>query len=182
MDEKYLQSLHSQLGGEGVFGKYEDFKNLIIRDPQYAKNFYNNFGRDVLGEENDFYSLVKKKDTGVSPSAPLAEGGSSESQPMVSPGQPVPSVTKVNNPSTYNKNIEFRDWQAHQELTRSLLKSAQKNDSAGIRNAQLQLERLRASNPNIASDPSLNEDLKIANKAIKAAPDKPTVSQLLRLY
>lgn len=152
MDEKYIQALHSQLGGESVFGNYEDFKDLITSDPQYAKNFYNNFGQDVLGAEQDFYSLVKKKDIGVSTSKATS------------------SVSSPRNPSAYNKGIESRDWQTHQALTRSLQEAAQKNDAVGIKNAQSQLEQLRASNPAIASDPLLNEDLQTANKFIKAAP------------
>lgn len=82
------------------------------------------------------------------------------------------------NPSTYNKGIESRDWQAHQALTRSLQESAQKNDAVGIKNAQAQLEQLRASNPNIASDPLLNEDLQTANKFIKAAPAQPATKPI----
>jgi hypothetical protein len=62
MNEKYINDLYSQLGGEEVFGKYEDFVNLITNDDSYIKDFHGNFGEETLGSLEDFTNLVKKKD------------------------------------------------------------------------------------------------------------------------
>ena len=62
MNEKYINDLYSQLGGEEVFGKYEDFVNLITNDDSYIKDFHGNFGEETLGSVEDFTNLVKKKD------------------------------------------------------------------------------------------------------------------------
>jgi hypothetical protein len=58
MDEKYIQDLYNQLGGQSKFGNFNDFKNLIKTDKQYQKDFYNSFGAKKLGEFNDFSGLV----------------------------------------------------------------------------------------------------------------------------
>jgi hypothetical protein len=167
MDEKYLQSLHSQLGGESVFGKYEDFKNLITRDPQYAKNFYNNFGRDVLGEENDFYLLVKKKDTGVQPSMSQAKSSSSVSAEVAPTGPSVSSATKINKPSAYNKNIESSDWAKHQEITRKIQNAANKKDSAAVLAASKELKDLRSRYGSaMEGDKNLSEDVAVTQRIV----------------
>jgi len=167
MDEKYLQSLHSQLGGESVFGKYEDFKNLITRDPNYAKNFYNNFGRDVLGEENDFYLLVKKKDTGVQPSMSQAKSSSSVSAEVAPTGPSVSSATKINKPSAYNKNIESSDWAKHQEITRKIQNAANKKDSAAVLAASKELKDLRSRYGSaMEGDKNLSEDVAVTQRIV----------------
>lgn len=61
MDEKYIQDLYNQLGGQAKFGNFADFKNLMQNDPSYQKDFYNSFGEKTLGSYADFESLVKKK-------------------------------------------------------------------------------------------------------------------------
>lgn len=61
MDEKYIQDLYNQLGGESKFGKYDDFKYLISTDQKYRQDFHNSIGEKVLGSYDDFDALVKKK-------------------------------------------------------------------------------------------------------------------------
>lgn len=63
MDEKYIQDLFSQLGGEKKFGKYDDFKYMLNNDSAYRKDFYNSYGENTLGKYDDFDVLVKKKAT-----------------------------------------------------------------------------------------------------------------------
>ena len=58
MDEKYIQDLYNQLGGQSKFGNFNDFKNLIKTDKQYQKDFHNSFGAKKLGDFNDFSGLV----------------------------------------------------------------------------------------------------------------------------
>jgi len=75
MDEKYIQDLYNQLGGQSKFGNFNDFKNLINTDKQYQKDFYNSFGAKKLGEFNDFSGLVsvsnqKKKESSQPTSQP----------------------------------------------------------------------------------------------------------------
>jgi hypothetical protein len=60
MDEKYIQDLYSQLGGETKFGSFNDFKHLIQSDSSYQQDFYNSFGESTLGKFDDFKSLVSK--------------------------------------------------------------------------------------------------------------------------
>ena len=60
MDEKYIQDLYSQLGGEAKFGSFNDFKDLIQSDSSYQQDFYNSFGESTLGKFDDFKSLVSK--------------------------------------------------------------------------------------------------------------------------
>lgn len=183
MDEKYLQSLHSQLGGESVFGKYEDFKNLITRDPNYAKNFYNNFGRDVLGEENDFYLLVKKKDTGVQPSMSQAKSSSSVSAEVAPTGPLVSSATKIKDPSAYNKNIEHRDWVAIQEATRGMVNAKSQSE---YRSFQDKLNSYKAIYGDVLiNDKNISEDIRVAkNKEaqlfnVKTPVTKPIADAVL---
>lgn len=61
MDEKYIQDLYNNLGGEKMFGQFNDFSTLISTDDGYRKDFYDNFGSDILGQFEDFDRLVKKK-------------------------------------------------------------------------------------------------------------------------
>jgi hypothetical protein len=83
MDEKYIQDLYNQLGGESKFGAYNDFKDLIQNDSSYRKDFYNAFGENTLGAYNDFEGLVKKK--GQSVTTELPSGASSLALPAAFP-------------------------------------------------------------------------------------------------
>jgi serine/threonine protein kinase len=56
--EQYIIDLYNQLGGEGKFGPFEDFKDLIKSDPSYQKDFYNAFGERTLGPFEDFKYMV----------------------------------------------------------------------------------------------------------------------------
>ena len=67
MDEKYIQDLFNNLGGESKFGKFDDFKLLLSTDKKYRRDFYDAFGEKTLGGYNDFDELVKKKE--ITPSA-----------------------------------------------------------------------------------------------------------------
>jgi len=95
MEEKYIQDLYNELGGQEKFGSFEDFKTLITTDENYQKDFYDSFGESTLGKFNDFISLVKKKgDTTVLPS----EDGSLESQEVVfSEPKPQPQQLPASN-------------------------------------------------------------------------------------
>ena len=68
MDEKYIQELYSQLGGQNKFGDFNSFKNLIKTDKSYQKAFHDSFGDKTLGDFNQFSGLVsssnqKKKES-----------------------------------------------------------------------------------------------------------------------
>ena len=68
MDEKYIQELYSQLGGQNKFGDFNSFKNLIKTDKSYQKAFHDSFGDKTLGDFNEFSGLVsssnqKKKES-----------------------------------------------------------------------------------------------------------------------
>jgi len=70
MDKEYILELYNNLGGESSFGKYSDFEKLITTDVQYRKDFHSSFGKETLGNFNDFSSLVQKKNsnsTGTTP-------------------------------------------------------------------------------------------------------------------
>jgi len=69
MDEQYIIDLYNQLGGEGKFGKFEDFKDLIKSDPSYQKDFHNAFGESTLGTFDDFKSLVSAQQPTQQPMA-----------------------------------------------------------------------------------------------------------------
>ena len=89
MDEKYIQELYSQLGGQNKFGDFNSFKNLIKTDKNYQKAFHDSFGAKTLGDFNQFSGLVsssnqKKKD--------LSQPTSQEDQ-SVSNTQPKPQPT-----------------------------------------------------------------------------------------
>ena len=72
MDDKYIKDIYENLGGESVFGKYDDYYSLITSDDDYAKDVYSNLGGEsVFGNYDDFSSLVKKK--GQSDSASPAD-------------------------------------------------------------------------------------------------------------
>lgn len=63
MNEKYIKDIYDQLGGENVFGKYEDYQELMTTDDTYMENVYNQLGgENVFGKYEDYASLVKKKD------------------------------------------------------------------------------------------------------------------------
>ena len=76
MDEQYIIDLYNQLGGEGKFGAFEDFKDLIKSDPSYQKDFYNAFGESTLGAFEDFKSLVS------APTTPTKQPMAQEQQPV----------------------------------------------------------------------------------------------------
>ena len=151
-DKLYSKQLYTNSYNDFVakYGSEEGQNELYNKLSE--KQLYTN---DINTFKSKYFSDVKKKDVGVS---------------QLPSDQPIGLSASPKNPSAYNKGIESRDWQAHQALTRSLQEAAQKNDAVGIKNAQSQLEQLRASNAAIASDPLLNEDLQTANKFIKAAP------------
>ena len=159
-DKLYKEQLYTNSYNDFV-AKYgtEEGQNELYQKLSEQQLYTN----DINTFKGKYFADVKKKDVGVSQS---------------SSGQPIGLSASPRNPSTYNKGIESRDWQSHQALTRSLQESAQKNDAVGVKNAQSQLEQLRASNPNIASDPLLNEDLQTANKFIKAAPVQPAAKPI----
>lgn len=62
MDEKYIKDIYDSLGGESVFGNYDDYYSLITTDDSYIKGVYDSQGESVFGGYDDFVSLVKKKD------------------------------------------------------------------------------------------------------------------------
>ena len=93
MDEKYIQELYSQLGGQNKFGDFNSFKNLIKTDKSYQKAFYDSFGAKTLGDFNQFSGLVsgsnqKKKES----SQPISQEDQSVSNTQPKP-QPTSSVT-----------------------------------------------------------------------------------------
>ena len=99
MDEKYINDLYSQLGGEEKFGKYEDFVSLITTDDNYISDFHQSFGEETLGSIEDFIVLVKKKDKTedlVSTTEEVTTTVASEEAPMPQPsasldsGEPLP--------------------------------------------------------------------------------------------
>jgi hypothetical protein len=80
MDEKYIQDLFNNLGGESKFGKFDDFKQLISTDKKYRQDFYNAFGEKTLGAYSDFDDIVKKKEPIAAPSGVSAKPTQSVSQ------------------------------------------------------------------------------------------------------
>jgi len=65
MDDKYIKDIYDNLGGESVFGNYNDYYSLITSDDSYIKDVYDSKGESVFGSYDDFVSLVKKKDDSV---------------------------------------------------------------------------------------------------------------------
>lgn len=61
MDDKYIKDIYDNLGGESVFGNYNDYYSLITSDDSYIKDVYDSKGESVFGSYDDFVSLVKKK-------------------------------------------------------------------------------------------------------------------------
>jgi hypothetical protein len=93
MDEKYIQELYSQLGGQSKFGDFNSFKNLIKNDKSYQKAFHDSFGSKTLGDFNKFSGLVsasnqKKKGS----SQPTSQEDQLESNTQ-QPDQPTSLVT-----------------------------------------------------------------------------------------
>ena len=62
MDDKYIKDIYDNLGGESVFGNYNDYYSLITSDDSYIKDVYDSKGESVFGSYDDFVSLVKKKE------------------------------------------------------------------------------------------------------------------------
>lgn len=64
MDEKYIRDLYDQLGGAKTFGRFDDFKHLMVNDSSYRRDFYDQLGAEkVFGKYDDFDVLVKKKES-----------------------------------------------------------------------------------------------------------------------
>tara|TARA_R110000868_G_scaffold154729_2_gene380880 strand:- start:8478 stop:17933 length:9456 start_codon:yes stop_codon:yes gene_type:complete len=82
MDEKYIEDVFTQLGGESKFGSFSDFKDLMHNDAQYRKDFHASIGEDTLGKFGDFENLVKKNGGQVSET-----GGQVGTSPAQSPSQ-----------------------------------------------------------------------------------------------
>jgi hypothetical protein len=178
------KELYDKLYAEKLYtNSYQDFINKYGNDEgqnELYNKLYSNqlYTNDVTSFKTKYFSDLKKKETGVPPSMPLEESGSLESQPMVAPGPPVPSVTKVNKPSAYNKNIEATDWQRHQEITRKIQNAAAKKDSAAVLAAANELKSLRSVYGNtMASDKNLSEDLSVTQRIVKRSlPDVDIIS------
>jgi hypothetical protein len=64
MDEKYIEFLYGNLGGEQRFGPYDVFKQGISTDESYRRAFYDQIGESQLGNYATFEEGVKKKDGG----------------------------------------------------------------------------------------------------------------------
>lgn len=178
------KELYDKLYAEKLYtNNYQDFVSKYgneegqneLYNKLYSNQLYTN---DVTSFKTKYFSDLKKKEAGASPSAPLAESGSSESQPMVAPGPPVSSVTKVNKPSAYNKNIEASDWQRHQEITRKIQAAAAKKDSSAVLAAANELKSLRSVyGGSMANDKNLSEDLSITQKIVsRSLPDVDIIS------
>lgn len=178
------KELYDKLYAEKLYtNSYQDFVNKYGNDEgqnELYNKLYSNqlYTNDVTSFKTKYFSDLKKKETGASPSMPLEESGSSESQPTVAPGPPVPSVTKVNKPSAYNKNIEASDWQRHQEITKKIQAAAAKKDSAAVIAAANELKSLRSVYGNtMASDKNLSEDLSVTQRIVKRSlPDVDIIS------
>lgn len=178
------KELYDKLYAEKLYtNSYQDFINKYGNDEgqnELYNKLYSNqlYTNDVTSFKTKYFSDLKKKETGASPSMPLGESGSLESQPTVAPGPPVPSVTKVNKPSAYNKNIEATDWQRHQEITRKIQNAAAKKDSAAVLAAANELKSLRSVYGNtMASDKNLSEDLSVTQRIVKRSlPDVDIIS------
>lgn len=118
MDEKYIQELYSQLGGQNKFGDFNSFKNLIKNDKNYQKAFHDSFGAKTLGDFNQFSGLVsssnqKKKDL----SQPISQEDQSVSntQPKPQPtssdtGQQPNQQASATSNGEPNKKIPFEEW------------------------------------------------------------------------
>lgn len=167
------KELYDKLYAEKLYtNSYQEFVNKYGseegQDELYNKLHSNKlYTKDVTSFKTKYFSDLKKKETGVSPSGPLAESGSQVSQPAVPPGPQASSVTKVNKPSAYNKNIEATDWQKHQEITKKIQAAAAKKDSNAVLAAANELKGLRSMYGDaMLSDKNLNEDLAITQKLV----------------
>jgi hypothetical protein len=93
MDEKYIQELYSQLGGQNKFGDFNSFKNLIKTDKSYQKAFYDSFGAKTLGDFNQFSGLVSGSNQKKNESSqPISQEDQSVSNTQPKP-QPTSAVT-----------------------------------------------------------------------------------------
>ncbi len=104
MNEEYILKIYSGLGGESVFGKYDDFKDLMSNNEDYASKIYNGLGGEpVFGKYSDFRSLTKfvptelkkKEDTTALPSEVGSLDLSKSAEPKrtqfeYQPGKPLP--------------------------------------------------------------------------------------------
>jgi len=118
MDEKYIQDLYNQLGGQSKFGNFNDFKNLIKTDKAYQKDFYNSFGAKKLGDFNDFSGLVsapnQKKKGSSQPTSQEKQQVSSAQQKerLISAvtGQQPDQQASAGLDGEPNNKIPFEEW------------------------------------------------------------------------
>jgi hypothetical protein len=104
MDEKYINDIFTQLGGESKFGSFSDFKDLMQNDAQYRKDFHASIGEDTLGKFGDFDNLVKKKGGQASET-----GGQAGTSPAQSPSQSPSTSEEPKQPENPPGTIWLRD-------------------------------------------------------------------------
>ena len=126
MDEKYIQDLYNQLGGEAKFGSFADFKDLMNNDPQYRTDFHSAFGEQTLGSFADFESLVKKN--AIPTPQPQEQGTTapvSEDTSLASPLQPIKQQKAVSESTSLGMpNFEVKKMeQAQREAAPKFRKS-----------------------------------------------------------
>lgn len=63
MDEKYIQWLYENMGGEQTFGQYDTFRTGLQTNPEYRRYVHDSFA-DELDPWDDFENKVKKKEDG----------------------------------------------------------------------------------------------------------------------
>jgi hypothetical protein len=97
MDDKYIKDIYDNLGGESVFGNYNDYYSLITSDDSYIKDVYDSKGESVFGSYDDFVSLVKKKD---------------ESQPTSQEGVTVSTTKEKTTPTSLESSESKFDYES----------------------------------------------------------------------
>ena len=157
MDEKYIQNLYSQLGGQSKFGSFDDFKDLMQNDANYRSKFHAAFGESTLGKYDDFESLVKKKTTpqqNIQEEQPTTESSSEESSSASSSQDEDGILTKIGKgtaavaASAWKTVLEFDD--NFYNAINSAIKSTDNVEKTNqLKTNMQQLEELKKSHSNI---------------------------------
>ena len=106
MDDKYIKDIYDNLGGESVFGNYNDYYSLITTDDSYIKDVYDSKGESVFGSYDDFVSLVKKKDDSVV-STSQEDVTVSTTKDETTPGSLESSDVKVDTPTLEEEAFDY---------------------------------------------------------------------------
>lgn len=183
------KELYDQLYSDQLYtDSYQNFVNkygseqgqIELYNKLYSDQLYTN---DLNSFKFKYFSDLKKKETGALPSEPQEASSSLASQQGVGLGPQASSITKVKDPSAYNKNIEHKDWVGIQDATRGMINA---KSASEYKSFESKLNSYKAVYGDVLNnDANISDDIRAAKRnesklfSVKAPVTKPVAEVAL---